>query len=173
MTSAHGFTDKDCDRIARDIFSRMKKAGWLLGYRFTEGKGWWLDWVSHGAEASNTLKQWGQLLHLAEDADSGPVLAYELAHGKSLLIADRAAKETQTLLDRYVEAGFATRAVITPDGRGDIAWTSAGLDFCDRFNAITSELGIGADPDTLIMLFAIADDWAPGPDTPLRSVSDN
>jgi hypothetical protein len=163
----------DCDRIALDIFRRMKDAGWLLQYRFTQGKGWWLDWTEVGAIAAVALNSWADLLAFDEESDHAPRIAYVLARGTALGVADPNHDEVRSILARYVSAGLAAYAGITADGMVDVRWTAAGQDFRKRFCDLTDRLEIGPDEDALIMLFQIAEGWCPDSSTPTYFLSDN
>jgi hypothetical protein len=50
------FTDPEMHRLFEAMFERMLKAGWVESFRFTVGKGWWVNWRAKGADRAASAR---------------------------------------------------------------------------------------------------------------------
>lgn len=158
-------TQTPMDRLFESIFERMLKAGWLHSFTFTKNKGWHLTWNTDGGLIAMEINSWIKALGL-DTTDERPLMAYEFAHGRSPHPTSNS-ETVNGFLKRLVSAGFAHHAAFT-NGICEIAWTPAGVVFCDKFVAYVADLGIGADEDLLLTLVHAISGWVPDETTEFR-----
>lgn len=77
------FTPARLDQLHEEIFQLMLKAGWLLNFSFTVGKGWHLGWTEEGSPRAAALKSIATTFGLQND-DRAPLIFDKRARGETL-----------------------------------------------------------------------------------------
>ena len=159
------FTSDEMKAQFSDVMDRMVAARWLKNYTFTTGKGFHLGWTETGSIAALDLKIMAHDLELL-DADARPMIAHILAQGIGL-DGTCDAKVINAALRPFNEGGFFVGNVVYFHGVNlEWKWSEKGAQFARRLSELVGALGIEAgDEDRLLVMFHIAEGWAPGPDT--------
>lgn len=161
-------TDSEIKGLHDQVFRALEAGGWVHSATYTDGHGYHVMWTARGAAASHTLKMWYAMLHLG-DADLRPYLAIVLARGTAIDPASDPA--IAAALQPYVHAGFAVQAAFSAQDGVKVRWSPAGLAFRSALRDLVDHLPIAITEDSALVLFGIADAWAPGEDTPV--ITDN
>ena len=80
---ADTFSEDELRRLHEEVLEAMLKAGWLLNYTFTVGKGWHLGWTEEGTQRAVLLKEIATNHRLQHD-DRAPMCFDKLTRGESL-----------------------------------------------------------------------------------------
>lgn len=149
-----------------NVMDLMVQAGWLRSYTLTDGKGYHLNWLEKGSIAAMKLSQWARSLNILATDERAQIIC-ELAVGRTVNPASNGATINNAITP-LVQAGFADRANFREREGAEIIWTPAGLAFCDELAGCLTDLHLPNTEDHTLVLFHIAEGWAPDMNTPVK-----